>query len=56
MSFENVWYRSDNTDTIYDEESNSYISGSGTVRGLDDAMKDNDTLKTVLMSIKIHLI
>ncbi|WP_018713893.1 calcium-binding protein, partial [Campylobacter ureolyticus] len=55
MSFENVWYRSDNTDTIYDEESNSYISGSGTVRGLDDAMKDNDTLKNSVDEYKNSL-
>ena len=55
MSFENAWYRSDNTDTIYDEESNSYISGSGTVRGLDDAMKDNDTLKNSVDEYKNSL-
>ncbi|MCZ6158758.1 calcium-binding protein [Campylobacter ureolyticus] len=55
IDFENVWYRSDNTDTIYDDELNSYISGSGTVRGLDDAMKDNDTLKNSVDEYKNSL-
>ncbi|MCI6988082.1 MAG: VWA domain-containing protein, partial [Campylobacter sp.] len=45
IKLENVWFKSDNTDTIYNNQTSSYISGSGTVKGLDDSLKDNEKLK-----------